>query len=56
MAYTGRCACGAVTATISADAPVAVRQCWCRQCQQLAGGSHSTNAMFLTEQVAITGT
>jgi len=56
MAYTGRCACGAVTAAIAADAPVAVRQCWCRQCQQLAGGSHSTNAMFLTDDVTITGT
>lgn len=55
MAFTGSCACGAVTATISADAPVAVRQCWCRQCQQVAGGAHTTNAMFLTEQVAITG-
>ena len=56
MAYTGRCACGAVTAEIAADAPIAVRQCWCRQCQQLAGGSHSTNAMFLTTDVTITGT
>ncbi|WP_298189208.1 GFA family protein [Novosphingobium sp.] len=55
MAYTGSCACGAVTATITAEAPIAVRQCWCRQCQQLAGGSHSTNAMFLTEDVTITG-
>ena len=56
MAYTGRCASWAVTATIAADTPIAVRQCWCRQCQQLAGGSHSTNAMFLTDDVTITGT
>ena len=56
MAYTGRCACGAVTATIAAEAPIAVRQCWCRQCQQVAAGAHTTNAMFLTADVTITGT
>lgn len=56
MAYTGRCACGAVTAAITAESAIAVRQCWCRQCQQLAGGSHSTNAMFLTDDVTVTGT
>lgn len=52
--YTGRCACGAVTATI-AGAPVAVRQCWCRQCQQLAAGSPTTNAMFSTDAIALQG-
>ena len=55
MTYTGRCACGAVTATISGT-PAATRQCWCRQCQQVAGGAHTTNAMFATDAVAITGT
>lgn len=55
MAYTGACACGAVTAKIAAAAAIAVRQCWCRQCQQLAGGSHSTNAMFKTDDVTISG-
>lgn len=54
MPYSGRCACGAVTATVDGD-PVAVRQCWCRQCQQLAGGAASTNAMFATEAIALTG-
>ncbi len=52
--YTGRCACGAVTATIDGK-PVTVRQCWCRQCQQIAAGSPTTNAIFATEAVAITG-
>ena len=54
MSYTGRCACGAVSAVIEA-APVAVRQCWCRQCQQLAGGGASTNAMFPTDAMKLEG-
>ncbi|MDO7841172.1 GFA family protein [Sphingomonas immobilis] len=55
MSYTGRCACGGVTATLSGT-PVAIRQCWCRQCQQVAGGAHTTNAIFPADGVAITGT
>jgi len=54
MAYTGRCACGAVTAQINGE-PLAVRQCWCRQCQQIAAGGATTNAMFLTAEVALSG-
>jgi hypothetical protein len=53
-AYTGRCACGAVTATICGEA-LTVRQCWCRQCQQLAAGSPTTNAMFPTDAIEIEG-
>lgn len=56
MAFTGQCACRAVTARISADAPIAVRQCWCRQCQQASAGAATTNAMFPTESVALDGT
>lgn len=54
MTYTGRCACGGVTATIEAE-PIAVRQCWCRQCQQLAGGGPTHNAMFRTDAVGVSG-
>ena len=54
MTYTGRCACGQVTVEIAAE-PVAVRQCWCRQCQQLAGGGATHNAMFPTAAVTLTG-
>lgn len=54
MSYTGRCACGAVTATISGE-PVGVRQCWCRQCQQVAAGNATTNAMFATSDVELSG-
>jgi hypothetical protein len=52
--YTGRCNCGAVTVTIAAE-PVGTRQCWCRQCQKVAGGGPTHNAMFPTEAVTIKG-
>jgi hypothetical protein len=52
--YQARCQCGAVQATIAGE-PVATRQCWCRQCQQLAAGGPTYNAMFHTADVALTG-
>ena len=52
--FTGSCNCGAVTVTIDAE-PVATRQCWCRQCQRVAAGGPTNNAMFPTEAVQITG-
>ena len=54
MGYTGHCACGAVSLRLSGEA-VGVRQCWCRQCQQIAAGGPTHNAIFKTEDVAITG-
>ena len=54
MAYTGQCACGAVTLEITGEA-LGVAQCWCRQCQKSAAGSATQNAIFLTSDVAITG-
>lgn len=54
MIYTGSCACETVTATISGPA-LAVRQCWCRQCQKIAAGSPTTNAMFATQGITIDG-
>jgi hypothetical protein len=54
MGYRGSCACGAVTATISAE-PVVVRQCWCRQCQQVAGGGPTHNVLFPTDAVTMSG-
>ena len=53
-AYTGRCACERVTLRIDGK-PLATRQCWCRQCQQIASGGPTNNAMFRTEDVTITG-
>jgi hypothetical protein len=55
MAYTGRCACGQVTLAIAGE-PATTRQCWCRQCQQAAGGGPTHNALFRTEDMTITGT
>ena len=52
--YGGRCACGSVTLTISGE-PLQTRQCWCHQCQQTAAGGPTNNAIFRTEDVAITG-
>ena len=52
--YTARCACGAVTATIDGE-PIAVRQCWCRQCQQAASGGPTNNATFLVAEWEMSG-
>ncbi len=52
--FTGRCACGAVTLRIDA-APVGTRQCWCRQCQQIAAGGPTHNAIFPAEAVHLEG-
>jgi len=54
MAYTGKCACGAVTLEITGD-PIATRQCWCRQCQQIAAGGPTNNVIFTGEDVTVTG-
>lgn len=54
MSRTGQCNCGAVSARIAGE-PVAVRQCWCRQCQRLATGGAAHNAMFRTDDVELTG-
>lgn len=34
---------------------IGVRQCWCRQCQQLAGGGPTHNAIFVGDDVEIAG-
>jgi len=54
MTYTGSCSCGSVTVRSSGE-PAAVRQCWCRQCQQLAGGGATNNALFNTADVTVEG-
>ncbi len=54
MTYTGRCACGRVTLAIAGE-PIQTRQCWCRQCQQIATGGPTHNAVFPAEAVVITG-
>jgi len=54
MTYSGRCACGAVTATIEGE-PVRVGQCWCRQCQKGACGGPTNNAIFDASAVRVSG-
>lgn len=55
MSDTGRCACGAIRLEFSAK-PIATRQCWCRQCQQIAAGGPTQNAIFKNDHVSIQGT
>lgn len=54
MSYTGRCNCGTVTITIEAE-PVTTRQCWCRQCQKIAAGGATNNAIFPLQAITIEG-
>lgn len=54
MRYTGQCACGGVTLHIDAE-PVAVRQCWCRPCQQIAAGGATNNAIFPASDTTFVG-
>lgn len=54
MNHAGKCNCGAVSATMAGE-PVAVRMCWCRQCQKAAGGGATHNAIFKTEEVSLSG-
>ena len=54
MAYTGRCACGQVTLAITGE-PIQTRQCWCRQCQQIAAGGPTNNAIFQADDVQVSG-
>jgi len=54
MTYTGQCNCGAISVTITAE-PVATRQCWCRQCQKIAAGGATHNAIFPADAVIVTG-
>lgn len=54
LPITGGCLCRAVRYSVSAP-PVAVRQCWCRDCQYWASGSATVNAVFEVDKVAMTG-
>jgi hypothetical protein len=51
---TGRCFCGAVRFKF-AEPPSVMRMCWCRDCQYLAAGNASVNAIFRTETLEISG-
>ncbi len=55
MALTGGCLCGAVLFSIDGDAPLGVRQCWCRVCQHLGAGGGTINAIFAKEGLSVSG-
>lgn len=55
MAFRGGCLCGTVRFTIAAEAPLGVRQCWCRVCQYVGAGSGTVNAVFRKADVDISG-
>jgi hypothetical protein len=55
MAFAGGCLCGAVRFEIKTDAPLAVRQCWCRVCQYIGAGSGTVNAMFPKDALSVSG-
>lgn len=52
--YSGRCACGQVSLRIESE-PLALRQCWCRQCQQVSTGGPTNNALFPAEGFHLEG-
>ncbi len=52
--HKGRCLCGAVSFSVAAD-PVALRTCWCRQCQYIGAGSATVNAVFPSEALEVEG-
>ena len=51
---TGGCQCGLVRFS-SSQKPVAVRTCWCRDCQFIATGNASVSAFFRTSGFSIQG-
>lgn len=51
---TGRCYCGAVRYSFP-QPPVTVRACWCRDCQYLASGNATVNAIFMAEGFEASG-
>jgi hypothetical protein len=50
----GRCYCGAVQFHLD-EPPIATRACWCRDCQYLATGNASVNAIFKRSTLKVTG-
>ena len=54
MKHTGGCLCGKLRYTITA-APIAMRLCWCRDCQYLASGNATVNVVFPSNAITIEG-
>lgn len=52
--YAGGCLCRQVRFEIDAE-PIALRLCWCRDCQYLAAGNATVNVVFPSEALKVTG-
>lgn len=55
MPIAGGCLCGQLRYQIAAEKPLVARVCWCRDCQYLAAGSGTVNAMFPKSAMTSTG-
>src|SRR5690606_6697267 len=51
---TGGCLCRRVRFEITAR-PIAMRMCWCRDCQYFASGNATVNVVFPSEAVRVEG-
>jgi len=51
---TGGCRCGAIRYRLGAE-PVAVRVCWCRDCQYWGAGNATVNLMVRRDSLQVDG-
>jgi hypothetical protein len=54
MEITGGCLCRKVRFRITA-APLAMRLCWCRDCQYFAAGNATVNVVFPSDALSVEG-
>jgi hypothetical protein len=54
MEIKGGCLCGKVRFTLS-QPPIAMRLCWCRDCQYFAAGNATVNVVFRSEALKVEG-
>ena len=54
MTYTGSCLCGQIRYRIEGE-PLGARMCWCTDCQKIASGSATVNALFAPQTIAYEG-
>jgi hypothetical protein len=54
MEITGGCLCRKVRFRITA-APIAMRLCWCRDCQYFAAGNATVNVVFPSDALNVEG-
>ncbi len=53
-AHTGGCLCGQVRFKLNAE-PIAMRLCWCRDCQYFAAGNATVNVVFPSGALEVQG-